>query len=492
MWQEATRQDEKEASMHTVRRTQTSRGWRRRHVRPLIAGAAAITAALSVMGLTAVAQAAPDVTLASAKTLNVPAGVATAVLSTACPSGTASLSSSKPALPASITVVVATTKLKLVGVWPASPTSYKLTIKCSGGTTNTLTVKIQSAPPENAAVGLGAQTQQSLVDQFSGDYNATLSSASATHLYNWDAINPVTGAQNDTITVKQNCASFPRPNGSSAGIKQLAAFAQTSDKKYYCDNFANSSRPRGSSDPTFGPGGVAFVSLAEDAVTWARPAANTFAPKSLTPTQLNQIWNCTVPRANNGTAVNQWGDLNPALTGSAATTPIKPFLPQSGSGTLTFWLAAIGVTTQGPCVTQGTLEENEGVNPELNVPGGIFIYSIGDYIAQKFHSAACTNSGCTANPPCTPTKGKNEFGCDVHGVLSLGEISGVAPTTGKNGGTVINSAFPTTFQRTLYAVVPYDSNTADHIPGSESTNGTAKLDIKNYGFKTIPTCGTAS
>ncbi len=66
---------------------------------------------------------------------------------------------------------------------------------------------------------------------------------------------------------------------------------------------------------------------------------------------------------------------------------------------------------------------------------------------------------------------------------------------------MINTSFPSTFLRTLFEVVPYDSNTSDHIPGSESgapggvdlenifgasgwacTSATAKTDIKNYGF----------
>ena len=40
----------------------------------------------------------------------------------------------------------------------------------------------------------------------------------------------------------------------------------------------------------------------------------------------------------------------------------------------------------------GLLEENEGVNPVLNDPDAIFPYSIGKYIAEKFHSATCINS----------------------------------------------------------------------------------------------------
>jgi ABC-type phosphate transport system substrate-binding protein len=482
--------------MQTVRHTQTSRRWRMRHVRTLIVGATAVTAALSVVGLTATAQAAPDV--AVAKTVNVPAGVATFILSPACPSGnTASLSSSTPALPSSVTAIAASTKLKLSGVWPASPTSYKVKVGCSGGSTITLTVKIQSAPPENSAVGLGANTQQGLVDQFSGDYNATISSSTASRLYNWDATNPVTGAIGDTIAVKQDCSSIPRPDGASAGITQLAKFAKTSDNKYFCDNFANDSRVRESSDPPYAPGGVAFTALAGDAVDWATPST-TDAPKTLTPAQLNAIYTCT--------------DTNWDQVGGKNAT-IQPFLPQSGAGTLTFWLAAIGVTTPGPCVSNdnNTLEENEGVNPVLQTPEAIWIYSVGDYISQKFHSSSCTNSGCTGTPPCAPAKGKNLFSCNVHGNYTVKEINGIAPTKGKNAGTVINPSFPSTFLRTLFTVVPYDANTTDHIPGSESgapggvnlekifgasgwvcTNGTAKADIKDYGFVPLPTCGTTS
>ena len=259
--------------MHTVRRRQTSRG-RLRGVRTLIVGAAATTTALSVAGLAATAQAQPIARTAAGTDPTVPAGVATFFNLASCSSGTPTVTSS-PALPASVHAVVNGLQSKLVGVWPAPPpSSYKITVTCGGGVTKKTTVTVTAAPPENAAIGLGAQTQQSLIDQFSGDYNTTLKSTTATHLYNWDAINPVNGQEGDTITVKTKCSSFARPNGSSAGITQLATFQKTSDGKYYCDNWANSSRPRGSSDPPFAAGGVAFVSLAGDAVTWATPATS--------------------------------------------------------------------------------------------------------------------------------------------------------------------------------------------------------------------------
>jgi phosphate transport system substrate-binding protein len=466
-----------------------------RGVRTLIAGAAATTTALTVAGLAATAQAQPLSQLAAGSGPSVPAGVATAVHLPNCPSGTATVTSS-PALPATVHAVVNGTASQLAGVWPKTPTSYKITVSCGGGVAKTATVTVAAAPPENAAVGLGAQTQQGLVDQFSGDYNTTIGT-SATHLYNWDAVNPDTGAIGDTIAIKAKCPSIARPDGSSAGITQLATFTKTSDGKFLCDNFANSSRPRGSSDPPFASGGVAFVSLAGDAVDWATPAT-TDAPKTLTPAQLAAIFTCQ------DTNWSQVGGKN---------APIKPFLPQSGSGTLTFWLAALGGVVPGPCVSNdnNTLEENEGVNPVLQTPEAIWIYSIGDYIAQKFHSPKCTNSSCTGTPPCTPAANKDLFSCDQHGTYAVKEINGVAPTTGSGVNTVINAAFPAAFDRTLFEVVPYDPNTTDHIPGSESgapggvnlekifghsgwacTSKAAKANIKSYGFVPLSTCGATS
>src|SRR5262249_35861362 len=158
-----------------------------------------------------------------------------------------------------------------------------------------------------------------------------------------------------------------------------------------------------------------------------------------------------------------------------------PFLPQSGSGTLSFFEAAIGVTTPGPCVSNGNnlLEENEGVNPVLNNPGAIFPYSVGDWIAQVFHSAKCKVANCGGVPStgtaCVKTPNKDQFWCDVHGTETLGQIGGVAPTIGSGAKTTINPAFPSTFDRTLFNVVPFDPATTDHIPGATSPVGGENL-----------------
>jgi ABC-type phosphate transport system substrate-binding protein len=371
------------------------------------------------------------------------------------------------------------------------------------------------------AVGVGDNTSQYLLDQLAYDFD-TANPKASTLLYSWDAVNPDSQAIGDAIETKDGCAAIARPDGSGAGITALAAGARpTGNSTNYCIDYARSSRSRNSTDPPYGPGGVAFVALAGDAVTWAsRDAASggTDAPASLTTAQLVNIFECKD---------SNWDQVG------GQDAPIEAFLPQSASGTRAFFLTALGggVTpiVPGSCVSDlptsgdpgGTLEENEGVNPALDTPEAIFIYSVGDYLAQAYHSAACFNSGCcptaggadvrpyyctTGGPPCTPTAGKNLFGCDETGALQLNEIGGSKPATpwpltSSTSNATINTGFDLMFQRTLYDVVRYDPDTADHIPGPEAgspgginleqlfgadgyacTNETAETDIEDYGF----------
>jgi ABC-type phosphate transport system substrate-binding protein len=441
---------------------------------------------------------------------NTVAGIPSSILVTHT-FGTATCKVAVTGLPGPVTAGTARSvkhgcEAEIEGVWP-TPGAKKVTLKftsSTGGTaTVTLTVNVLAEPCENDAVGVGSDTITPLTDQLSTDFNNTLAArskcGSTTYYETWDAVNPVTGAIGDSIPEKADCASIGRPDGSSAGIGQLAKFTNSSSGPL-CTNFARSSRPRGTSDPSFAPGGVAFTALAGDAVSWAAPAVNTAAPATLTMQQLNQIYTCSV------TNWNQVGGGNQA---------IAPFLPQSGSGTLSFFLGAIGVSTPGPCVSNNgnMLEENEGVNPVLNNPGAIFPYSVGDYIAQTFHADKCLNSACTANSSgviCKKTPDKVQFWCNVHGTMTPKQINGIAPTTGSGSSTKINTAFPATFQRTLFDVVPFDPGTTDHIPGATSPVGglnleqlfaktgfdcassTAKADITAYGFLNLPACGATN
>jgi ABC-type phosphate transport system substrate-binding protein len=467
--------------------------------------AAATAATLGTLGLTATAQAQPA-TLAALKitgpaSANIVVGIPTGFQEAATPTTAKCTWTITPALPKTVTFGKGGTNSCTVlidGVWTSpKTTTYTLKVTSPGNTAATKAVKVVAAhsPAENDAVGVGSDTIQNVLDQFAADFNPTVS-ATGTHLYSWDATNPLTGAIGDSIPEKTDCSSIPRPDGSSAGITQLITFTKSTSGPF-CTNYARSSRARASTDPPFAPGGIAFVDLAGDAVTWAAQAT-TNAPATLTTAQLAAIYNCT--------------DTNWSQVGGA-NAPIHAFIPQSGSGTRSFFLSAIGVASPGSCVSDdsGNLQENEGVNPVLNDPNAIFPYSIGKYIAEKFHSNLCfTKSTCAPNANgvvCTHTPGKNLFGCDTHGTMALEQINGIAPTTGTGANTVINSSFPATFQRTVFEVVPYDPATTDHIPGATSpvggvnleplfgasgfvcTNTTAKTDLRNYGFLVTPLCG---
>ena len=473
--------------------------------------AAATAATVSTLGLTATAQAlsvsqgAGRVNAAVTKT--VVAGIPAAF--TVVEPSTAKCTWKTTGLPGPVTSGIGgknnCTNL-IDGVFP-KPGTVKISAKVTHGgklTVIPVTVTVKASPGENDAVGVGSDTITPLTDQLAGDFNTTVSSASATHEYSWDAVNPISGKIGDSIAEKTDCPPIARPDGSSAGILQLATFKASSSGPF-CTNFARSSRARGTSDPPFAKGGVAFAALASDAVTWATQTV-TAAPKTLTPAQLTAIFTCQ------DTNWSQVGGKN---------APIKAFLPQSGSGTLSFWLTALGNITPGPCVSDagGLLEENEGVNKVLQSPNAIFIYSVGDFIAQTQHSAKCINTNVKAGTACTPNKNgvvcvhvpsKNWFACDFHGTMKLGAINGVSPTVGKGASQKINPKFPATFDRTLFNVVPFDTATSDHIPGKTKPAGGVNLeqifasngfdcgtkaaaDIRSYGFVPLGSgCGKTS
>lgn len=362
-------------------------------------------------------------------------------------------------------------------------------------------------PREKDITGVGSDTIQNLLDQFSLDYNVTVRT-SAPHLYSWDATNPKTGAVGDMIKAKFGCAKAPRPNGSSAGISSvtggplaLSANTRTADKKAFCTDFSRSSRGRATTDPPFGKGGIAFDTIAQDGVTWATNPGSP-APNSLTLKQLTGIYNCTI---------TNWKQVG----GKNAKIDVQ--LPQAGSGTRSFWLTALGITAPGPCVDSakgesatnpppnGNLpEENEGVNKFLQPTNVIFPFSIGKYLAETEHSATCINKKCTPvkGVVCHPSKTQNRFGCNTHGAMILHPIFKTSPVAGKGSSQTLNPKFPATFLRFVYIVVRW-AKTRDHIPayleplfgshGWMCTSRAAHKDQINYGFLPSPLlCGTTN
>jgi len=323
-------------------------------------------------------------------------------------------------------------------------------------------------PAHTSIVGVGSDTTQAVLNQISLDYDRTTATRK---LYSFDA----TGSA--TIVTKTGCAAITRPNGSSAGITALKANARPSgDATDFCIDFARSSRSPKAGDGTTTH--LAFVAYAKDAVTWSANAT-TNAPASLSTPQLRAIYSCNAALLGTGkTGRVIWNEV-----GGTSTAAVVPVIPQSSSGTRSFFLSKIGVTTLGSCVvpTNNSVVENEGTNPifaNANKANEVFPYSVAVYLAQTVHN----------------------HGAGTQGQLKLHSVNGVAPTTGTGTATKINPAFP--YIRSVYNVVR-DNAAANHVPtylqpifgagndtGYICTNATAQADLASFGFLSLGSnCG---
>jgi ABC-type phosphate transport system substrate-binding protein len=404
------------------------------------------------------------------------------------------------------------------------------------GTASTASADPLKTPSLTTLAGVGSDTVTPLFDngtksQPVGDAPGTL-----VHDYNatkpgypvasWDAVNPVTGIADQTITTKalnssDKSCQLTRPDGSSAGIKALNA-DQTDKNKVggqtiYCLDYARSSRPPNTT--TFED---AFVALMRDAIAWSSPKVKGEAnpqPASMDKAQLVGIYTCKY------TNWKQVGGKN---------APIGVVIPQTGSGTRATWLLQLGITaTDEPCWQNGTIkikgvtyviEENTGLSTgnvaqftkTQKFPDGktipaaddIYPYSIGDWIAQD---------------PASKGVGGHATSVWGHGNIQLGKTLGqVATAKNSKGQTVINPRWDSQFVRILYGVVrngcynPAKPNsTAVCMPtttppagakayptyevkglaaffgksGWVCTNKTAASDIVSYGFGKLPNCG---
>jgi ABC-type phosphate transport system substrate-binding protein len=366
-------------------------------------------------------------------------------------------------------------------------------------------------------VGVGSDTDDTLFDQLAYDYDAAHKTHNKNHpyIYSFDATPP--GDPLDTsslITPKQGCGQIQRPDGSGAGEKAFWADNKSrGGRGHVCIDFGRSTSYRSASDTVQGgPGGDSFVRLAEDAETYA---VNPGGPTNLTYADLQGIYSCDY---------STWGDV-PGVAKQypdIASDPIVVLLPPATTGVAKFWLQTLGLSATTNCM-QGTgkgssftLQQNEGINAIFTTsvggktepnPAVIVPYSVGKYIAERYHSAKIGHK---------PTKRQNTFGRDEHGSLVLGSINGVAATVGSGVNTKINSELSDSqklgavFTRPIYDIVWYatKSTDGDHIPnnlerffapashvkvkGWFCANKEALHAIEDYGFLTTQLCGLAS
>lgn len=187
--------------------------------------------------------------------------------------------------------------------------------------------------------------------------------APANQVANWYA----TGTAQ--IQIKPGAACLiNRPDGSSAGITALI------NDTNGCIDVARSSRAPAPTDK-IGTNSLMFFPFAEDEVRYARsvtPVSN--VPEGLTASDLVGIYECTTTNWN--TFVGRPGVTYD--TGSAQAGTPTPKLPQTGSGTRSFFLSLLQAAAGRPinigaCVDQ-TVQEHDAT-PIRNDPNAVAPFS---------------------------------------------------------------------------------------------------------------------
>lgn len=300
---------------------------------------------------------------------------------------------------------------------------------------------------------VGSDTTQDVMN----GYGAILTNSDGDRLIaSWDATGSSTVTTKDA-TSNANCTGFVRPNGSSAGRNALIAseIGTTFNGQVItdCVDLARSSAGPRSSGTTY-----TYVPFGVDAVTVAINT-NSFLPTNYSLAVLRGIYQCSVTQ----------------IAGVAVT----PVLPQSGSGTRSYWLSQMNITETDisnglyPCLTV-TVQENDGT-ALTGHNDYIMPFSASQYIAQGNATAIAS-----AVPGVTVT--------DRHGEAILASIAGVAPVV----SGVLNTSF--TFVRDVYNVIPThdltDETFSDTFVGTDSAvcsttvtyNGVTQRVMQWFGF----------
>ncbi|MFG6403654.1 substrate-binding domain-containing protein [Microbacterium sp. P04] len=286
-----------------------------------------------------------------------------------------------------------------------------------------LATAASAEPVSNSYVAVGSDTLQDSMNALTNGTSASGTfvrvSAGGLSVGNYDAFG------SPAIQTKPNGVYFARPNGSGAGRDALrrsldgnpfSVQGNTTPARAIAGqvDIARSSGGPGSGT-TDANGRLLYVPYARDAVAYAYKGG-TAAWANITPAQLKAIYEGTLTSID---GVN-----------------IKPRLPQTSSGTRTFFLGAIAVTNPAGVAdaSNTTVPENDA---SVLGDGEIIPFSAASWIAQA-NNVSGVNTIATATG------------------VSLGSpVAGQAPFTGTAPALVPNSGFysNTTFGRDTYLIV---------------------------------------
>jgi hypothetical protein len=330
------------------------------------------------------------------------------------------------------------------------------------------------ADPAVSYVAAGSDTIQDVVNQFSYDIGGNA-------LGSYNAVNPVTQTIGEIITpVKagsptSNC-SFTRPNGSTQGLNALrksinqstTAAQLASPPQAGCVDIGRSSSGPGTNQSA--TGALVYIPFALDAVTGAVGGTTNLSTANMfTLTDLTNLYkNCTT--------VTEGGVTYNPGTAATGQVQINLYVPQPGSGTLSFWANTLGFssTSLPACVHQtivGTttlVEENDGTAVSTD-PNGYMPFSIAQWISQR--------------------NGHNDR---RHGAVEQ-NINGVSPFNGTAASGTLNTAFPVTrevydivqFSRVSAGGANFDPNLTSLLVGASSSLCQDVFTITGYGFAAL-------
>ncbi|MER5904691.1 Ig-like domain repeat protein [Streptomyces mirabilis] len=278
-------------------------------------------------------------------------------------------------------------------------------------------------------VGVGSDTTQDVLNALAGDivngksYADTAVKAGDAGIASYDAFVP--GAATSTIQTRSGGPTFLRPNGSGPGRAALS-MSLTGDKFPNATGAAIKGQvdfARSSGGPSTSGNTLTYIPFARDAVGVAVRGS---ALDTLTVDQLHDIYTSGDTRLK-------------VLKGQT----LHAVLPQAGSGTRKFFLAAIGLTETTVSSEIPTVQENQA-NAALTEDGALVPFSVGSWIAQ--------NNGIA------PDYSKTAVAAGAHlaSVQLPGDTGDTNPVTTVNGKlTPVAGYFENaTFGRDVYNVVP--------------------------------------
>ncbi|GGH47832.1 hypothetical protein [Microbacterium album] len=280
-------------------------------------------------------------------------------------------------------------------------------------------------PVSQSYVIAGSDTLQESVNALTN--GTTISGANVRVLAGGRTLGNFDAFGSEGIQTKSGGPVFARPGGSGAGVNALRAsidgttpFSQNTSPSIPAKTIAGQvDIARSSSAPAANvihpDGKLAWIPFGRDAVAYAYKGDPRLG--SLTTAQLRQIYEA------NGSKVNING------------VEVTALIPQSASGTRSFFLSSIGVGTVGNTVVteNNTIPENNG-SVLAGYNNVIVPFSAAAWIAQKNGAA-----------------GVNTIASDVH----LGSPNGVSPTTGTTTLAASSAFYNSSFGRNTYLIAEY-------------------------------------